>query len=397
MSPRANADRVTPAAGASSPGGPAPEAAAPSQAGGAALEPLAQAWRELESAASSPTQQFIWSQSCAESFHDARAPQVVVVRDRGRTTAIAPLVRTRGPLPRLEALGVRELFEPMDFLYADAAALAALSDRLARQPLPLRLQRVPDGSPMVAALTRAFQGRGVIHSAPISPCPFIDLDASWAEPEKHFNSGRRSDFRRARRHAEQQGAVTFEVLSPAPGEVGALVDEALSVEALSWKGTQGTALVRDPARARFFHRYASAAAAQRILRLVFMRIAGRAVGMQIAVECQGRFWLLKIGYDEGVAKCSPGNLLMLHSVQYAAARGLTSYEFLGGAAPWTATWTKTLRQCTVVRAYPFSAAGMAALAWDTGRWAYQRVKRRMENGQDEQDKPEGQDREETAG
>ena len=134
-------------------------------------------------------------------------------------------------------------------------------------------------------------------------------------------------------------------------------------------------------RARFFHRYAATAAAQGILRLVFMRIAGRAVGMQIAVECARRFWLLKIGYDESVARCSPGNLLMLHTVQYAAARGLLSYEFLGGAAPWTATWTKTLRQCTVVRAYPFSAAGMTALSWDTGRWMYQRLKRRLENGE----------------
>ena len=72
---------------------------------------------------------------------------------------------------------------------------------------------------------------------------------------------------------------------------------------------------------------------------------------------------------------------MLHSVQYAAARGLRSYEFLGGAAPWTATWTKTLRQCTVVRAYPFSAPGMAALSWDTGRWLYRRIKRRLQDGE----------------
>jgi CelD/BcsL family acetyltransferase involved in cellulose biosynthesis len=381
MTTRATADRASSSQGPGSQPDCAPDEVGPSGAGGVALDPLARAWRDLETVASSPTQHFIWSQACAESFHDARELQTVVVRDRGRVTALAPLVRTRGPLVRLEALGVRELFEPMDFLYADATALAALADRLARQPLPLRLQRVPEGSPMVAALTRAFQGRGVIHSAPISPCPYIDLDASWAQPETHFNSGRRSDFRRARRHAEQQGAVTFEILSPSPGEVGGLIDEALAVEALSWKGSEGTALVRDPSRARFFHRYAGAAAALGILRLVFMRIAGRAVGMQIAVECHGRFWLLKIGYDESVARCSPGNLLMLHSVQYAAARGLGSYEFLGGAAPWTATWTKTLRQCTVVRAYPFSVAGVAALSWDTGRWAYERIKRRLQDGE----------------
>jgi CelD/BcsL family acetyltransferase involved in cellulose biosynthesis len=353
----------------------------PARAGGAALAPVAAGWRHLEHVAQSPTQQFVWSQACAEAFHDADAPHPVVVRERGQVIAIAPLVRTRGPVPRLESLGVRELFEPSDFLYASGDALAALADRLARQPLPLQLQRVPDDSPVVGALQRAFRGRGVFHSAPISPCPFIDLDPTWNDPEKHFNSGRRSDFRRARRHAEQMGPVTFEVIAPAPDEVGGLVDEALAVEASSWKGSQGTALARDPVRARFFHRYAAAAAAQGILRLVFMRIAGRAVGMQIAVECARRFWLLKIGYDESVARCSPGNLLMLHTVKYAASRGLLSYEFLGGAAPWTATWTRTLRQCTIVRAYPFSAAGMAALSWDTGRWMYRRIKRKLQDGE----------------
>jgi len=119
-----------------------------------------------------------------------------------------------------------------------------------------------------------------------------------------------------------------------------------------------------------------------------MRIAGRAVGMQIAVECQRRFWLLKIGYDEGVARCAPGNLLMLHTMKYAASRGLASYEFLGGATPWTAIWTKTLRLCTMVRAYPFSAAGMAALSVDGGLWAYERIKRKLQARKAQDGKPQ---------
>ena len=346
----------------------------------AALDPITSAWRDLEGAPTSPTQHFDWSRSCAEAFHDGRSPDTVIVRDRGRATAIAALVRTSEPIPRLELMGVRELFEPTDFLYADAGALDELALRLANQPLPLRLMRLPASSPVVPALERAFRGRGIIRAAPTSPCPFIDLDPSWADPEKNFNSGRRSDFRRARRHAEQLGAVTLDVLAPAPHEVGALLDEALAVEALSWKGTKGTALALDPVRARFFRRYAVAAAAQGILRLAFMRVAGKAVGMQIALECHGRFWLLKIGYDEGVSRCSPGNQLMLHSLKYAAVRGLVSYEFLGAAAPWTATWTTKLRACTVVRAYPFSLSGMSALALDGAQWMRRRLEDRRKGG-----------------
>jgi CelD/BcsL family acetyltransferase involved in cellulose biosynthesis len=347
------------------------------EGGAIELEPLAAEWRALEAIATSPTQHLIWSRSCAASFYDSRASHTIVARDQGRVTAVAPLVRTAGPIPRLELMGVRELFEPTDLLYLNASALEELAHSLARQPLPLLLMRLPASSPVAGALKRAFRGHGIVYSAPTSLCPFIDLDPTWTEPEKHFNSGRRSDFRRARRHAEQLGEVTFEVLAPAPQDVGGLLDDAVAVEASSWKGANGSALARDPVRGRFFRRYAVEAASDGILRLVFMRIAGRPVAMQIALECHQRFWLLKIGYDEGVSRCSPGNLLMLHSLKYAASRGLASYEFLGGVAPWTDVWTKTLRSCTVVRAYPFSVPGMSALAVDTGQWVWRRMDRRL--------------------
>lgn len=366
--------------GAAAPAPPEIPAARSDRPAPAPAEPLSQlgpAWTALEASAVSPTQDFIWSRACAETLHDPRDIRPISVPGAGPAIAIAPLVRTSSPIPRLEAIGVHELFEPMDFIYADPTALAALAERVARQPLPLRLQRIPADSPMPAALERAFHGRGLVRVTPTSPCPYIDLDPSWTEPDKHFNSGRRSDFRRARRHADSLGAVTFEVLSPEPADVERLMDEALAVEAQSWKGTEGSALASDPVRGRFFRRYAASASAKGILRMVFMRIAGAAVGMQIAIESHKRFWLFKIGYDERVGKCSPGNLLMLHSVQFAAERGLLSYEFLGAAAPWTATWTKTLRDCVNLRTYPISLGGAAALAYDGGRWTFERLRRRL--------------------
>ncbi len=341
------------------------------------LDRLPGLWTQTEEGgAVSPTQHFIWARACADAFHEQSRLQTFVA-NRGPGAAIASLVRAGGKIPQLESVGVRELFEPTDFVYSSPQALSALTDQLARQPLPLLFQRVPAESPTVDALTKSFSGRGVVHTAPSNPCPYITLDASWAEPEQRFNSGRRSDFRRAQRHAEKLGALVFEVRSPKLDELEPLLDEALAVEALSWKGAEGSALACDPVRARFFRLYARAAAEKGILRMVFMRIAGRAVGMQIALECNQRFWLLKIGHDESVSKCSPGTLLMLHSVRYAASRGLLSYEMLGGVAPWTDTWTKTLRSCVVVRAYPFSAAGMAALGRDAGQWMIRRIERRL--------------------
>jgi CelD/BcsL family acetyltransferase involved in cellulose biosynthesis len=86
--------------------------------------------------------------------------------------------------------------------------------------------------------------------------------------------------------------------------------------------------------------------------------------MQLAIECGNRFWLLKIGYDEAFARCSPGSLLLLETVRYAALRGLHSYEFLGTAEPWTHMWTTCMRPCVSLLAYPANRRGLAAFAAD---------------------------------
>jgi proline dehydrogenase len=86
--------------------------------------------------------------------------------------------------------------------------------------------------------------------------------------------------------------------------------------------------------------------------------------MHIAMVHGGGFWLLKIGYDESFARCSPGMLLIRESIAYAAREGLKTYEFLGKSEPWIEMWSRAIRPCTAVRVYPYGSRGMAAIAVD---------------------------------
>lgn len=158
------------------------------------------------------------------------------------------------------------------------------------------------------------------------------------------------------------GRLRCEVLAPTVDNVGPLLEEAFGVEAAGWKGREGSALSCDVKRGRFFKRYAALAARKGILRLCFLRIGGRAAAMQLAVEWANRFWLLKIGYDESFDRCSPGTLLILETVRYAAQRRLGSYEFLGTVEPWTRMWTRLERPCLSVAVYPAGLKGLAAVA-----------------------------------
>jgi CelD/BcsL family acetyltransferase involved in cellulose biosynthesis len=177
----------------------------------------------------------------------------------------------------------------------------------------------------------------------------------------------RSDLRRARRQAEKLGEVSAEVLAPqSAAEFVDLFGEAQRVEASSWKGRTKTALAEDAERRAFFSAYGRRAVAQGILRMAFLRIDGQAVATQIAVQSDGRLWLLKIGYDDAFSRCSPGQLLMLESLRYACDAGLKSLEFLGADAPWTRRWTKTERETISLAIYPATPRGIGALAGDFG-------------------------------
>ncbi|HTU27344.1 MAG TPA: GNAT family N-acetyltransferase, partial [Pirellulales bacterium] len=290
----------------------------------AELEELVPAWQSLAEAYT-PMEQPVWGTSCLATL-DAHRPLRVVSLNRGaECVGLASLVlrRVRG-IRRLTLGGVNDLHEPADFLAADEAALRELTAEVVGRRQPVAIERMPADSPTLAALEQACRGRAIMVRRQTANCPHITLDQSWLEPETHLNSGRRSDLRRARRKAEQAGPVRFEILSPELADVDRLLDEAVAVEAKSWKGTARTALAHDARRAEFFRHYVRQVAQEGILRICFMYIGEAAVAMQIAIEGQGGFWLLKIGYDASFASASPGMLLMRETIRHAAAAGLAT-------------------------------------------------------------------------
>jgi CelD/BcsL family acetyltransferase involved in cellulose biosynthesis len=154
----------------------------------------------------------------------------------------------------------------------------------------------------------------------------------------------------------------------------------MRIEACSWKGEAGTALVHDEQRAEFFRQYANIACEQGILRLCFLDLGEQAVAMQIAVQSAGALWLLKIGYDPAFSAASPGMLLMRETIRYSVEQGLARYEFLGKSEAWTDVWTKEKHECVSVQIYPFRPRGMLALGLNGAASLTQALKRRRRSG-----------------
>jgi len=329
-------------------------------------------WKILSAEADRPTHHHAWLNSCLDHFAGTCRRTFLTVGGE-KPTAVAPLIMRGDASHRLEIPGVNELYEPAEFPHANQQSLNALTESIARSALPLVLKRVHADSPLIGALRSAYRHRGFMVVRPVAGYPWISLDDGWRDPESMLSPARRSSLRRARRNAAQIGEIEIEINQVNDASLARALEEAFQIEASGWKGRSGTALASDECRRAFYEQYAIEAHRAGILRLCFLRIAGRAVAMQIAVECGGRFWLLKMGYDESYSKCSPGNLLMIETIRHAASRGLKSYEFLGIADAWTAMWTDQVRPCVSVLTYPRSLRGAWALATDVTSYGRRRI------------------------
>jgi CelD/BcsL family acetyltransferase involved in cellulose biosynthesis len=339
---------------------------------------LVRGWQRLEAAASLPMLSHAFAAALSDTLLAEAEIEVFFVRGDGggKVAALLALARGRGRFARWTGIGADEVCEPHDALCRKPEAALSLAEAIANDGRALELDRTPAGSPLIPALREAFRGKGRVSVRPARPTPTITLDARWKDPASRFNSGRRSDFRRAARRAAEYGETSFEVLSPRPAEFDALFDEAIEVEARSWKLEAGTAIAVDRAKERCFRHYFRSACEEGSFRIAFMRIDGRAVAMQMALECLDRYWLFKIGFDEAFERCSPGTLLMLHTIGWAAERELKAYELLGSLEPWIAQfWTREQHECVWVRAYPFNLRGAAAFAADAAASLRRRLAR----------------------
>ena len=133
------------------------------------------------------------------------------------------------------------------------------------------------------------------------------------------------------------------------------------VEDKSWKGAQGTSLIKNPKLRAFFETYLRKACEEGILRFCFIDIDNQPVSMHIAIESDKSFWVLKLGYDESLAKCSPGAQLAMDTIEYSVQQGLARYEFLGSEEVWQEAWPVESHPYFTVLIFPYSLGGLMGL------------------------------------
>ncbi|HEU5135745.1 MAG TPA: GNAT family N-acetyltransferase [Steroidobacteraceae bacterium] len=343
---------------------------------GRAIDALAREWKELPQSQANPLLAPEWFAAAAHTF--GMPTETLALRRGGALAAVAPLgTDLRAGVARLQPLGVRALHEPSGLLYRDAQALEHLCEALIDRRRPFILQRMPFADALRPALARAARRRGVLYeiAAPAAPAVTFAGDGDVAAFEARLSSRRRHDFRRARRGLERAGQVTFDLRTPSVTSVAAELEEAMVIEASSWKARGGSTLLRTGRLRTFFHDYARRMAANGQLRIAFLRVDGTGIAMQLIIEHASRYWIYKVGYDEKWSEHSPGVQLMWEVMRHACGSRVAGVELLGKVEKWLTIWSREVREYRTLVYYPFNLLGVAAVAADAAHALAQKLKK----------------------
>jgi hypothetical protein len=252
----------------------------------------------------------------------------------------------------LVSTGVAETLEPSGGYVSKQIHLNDIIEILLAKKMPIYLQRAPAEQEFIKKLMHLKLPQALVIKSKVPGVPYIKLGPQWSIPEENLNKGRQSDFRRSQKKAEKLGSVSFEYHKPTAESAKDLLQKAFEIENKSWKGSEGTALLQDKFRLKFFEKYFLACAEDNSLRVAFLKIGDIAVAMQIAVIFENSYWIFKIGHDSAFNTCSPGVLLLRETIRKTQEEGHSTYELLGYDAPWIQIWTTTLREMVEIRVFP---------------------------------------------
>src|SRR5262245_28753653 len=188
------------------------------------------------------------------------------------------------------------------------SAVPAFFDAIERErslPKVIRLRYLDGSAESYSAITDALAARGA-QTLKLSERerPYVTKDFGLKK------SG--STRKKLRQDWNRLGALgTVDIVNDrAPAAVASAFETYLAMEAASWKGSRGTALLCDAEDAAFGRRLISNLAAGGNASVALLRVNGQAVASLVLLYCGTTAYTWKTAFDAEFSKFSPGALLV---------------------------------------------------------------------------------------
>jgi len=291
-----------------------------------------------------------WLLPWADAFGRTDALQLVTVERGGELVAALPVLA--GPLSlRSSTNQETALYRPLS---VGPDATAELAERLlATRRQLIDMAAVDLGDPGVVAVREAAdRARVGVLVRPMRRSPFIDVSGDPAAFLRGLSKNRRHGLKRLRSRMAEAGTVEFDVRDGREN-LAALLDEGWRLEAREWKVAVGSAVLSSPAAVAFYRAATGWAAGEGLLRLMFLRVSGQAIGFGLCLRHGSTLSFLKLGMDDAHAKLGPGVVLTQHLIDYAFADPeLRELDLLGDNESYKADLASGTREQARVMLFP---------------------------------------------
>ena len=202
--------------------------------------------------------------------------------------------------------------------YADDVVPAFLAEIACHPELPkvIRLQYLDGGDPTYGAILAALAGR-MAHSQVLSERERAFVTSTWGIKP---NSATRKKLRQQWNRLTATSTVEIVNERSESAARGAL-EIFLVMEAASWKGDRGTALLSSERDTAFIRRFVAAMAVAGNASVPLLRVDGKPIAAFVLFYAGAKAYTWKVAYDAEYSRFSPGALL---------AEKLTESFFAGG-------------------------------------------------------------------
>ena len=301
-----------------------------------------------------------WFRAWMNAFRPGQTLSLLAIRRASELVAALPIVTTRLGV-RLPINSETPSFEP---LAIDTDATAALASAILDRCRSVDVRFMPVGMQEHALISSAEERGFRVLRQVTRRSPYTCVDQSWPILRNELlGRSRRKWIARQRRQLCEMGDLTFDV-HDGGAQLRDLLDEGLELEAAGWKGSQTTAILSNPSTTTFYRQLAEWAAANGLLRLHFLRLNGKPLAFEFALEQAGVQHVLKTAYNEEMRRHGPGILILDEGLSYASEQPhLHICESLGEDDPYKLEFSTGVHEQLRVAVFANTVPGTAAWIW----------------------------------
>ena len=174
----------------------------------------------------------------------------------------------------------------------------------------------------------------------VTDVALIPTTGHWDEYVQSWSKGHRKGMDRVWRKLNALGETRFHLSQPKSlAELHEVLRAGFEVEDKSWKGAEGTSVLKNPDRWEFFVKQAELLWESGELSLAFLLHQDQPIAFEYGMTSKGVYSSLKVGYDSAFSQFSPGQLLMMKLLEHCYAdEQVISMDCLGEINQATQRW-----------------------------------------------------------